>query len=79
MKYYNLYNKEQETKGDLLADLFGSILGMGLYTSVVNPLPKMITNTISRKKLEPMVRFIFKKPTDVVIKFDHTVHKSCMS
>ena len=79
MKYYNLYNKEQETKGDLLADLFGSILGIALYTSVVNPLPKMITNTISYKKLEPMFRSIFKKPTDVVIKFDHTVHKLRMS
>ncbi len=79
MKYYKLHNKEQEAKGHLLTDTFGAILGDGLYTSVVKPLPRMKTNIIGRKMPEMIFRFIFKKPNDVVIKLDYINDKACVS
>ena len=43
MKYYKFMNEEQAMSSRLLADIFGSILGLDLHTSVVNPLLKKIS------------------------------------
>ncbi|WP_103072115.1 hypothetical protein [Aquimarina sediminis] len=79
MKYNQFYNKERKVKNDLVANAFGSILEMGLYTWVVNPLQEMITDIIGYKRLETMFRFIYKKPNENVITFSYTSHKACIS
>ncbi|WP_282085038.1 hypothetical protein [Aquimarina algiphila] len=81
MKYNKFYNKEQEIRNFLLADVFGSILGMGLYTSVVNPLPEKMTQSDGNKELEKTLHFISKNfhEDEVVIKGSYTSCKAIVS
>ncbi|MDY8134662.1 hypothetical protein [Aquimarina sp. 2201CG5-10] len=80
MKYNKFYNKEQEIRNDLFADAFGSILGMDLYTSVVNPLPEMITDIRGSKGLEGELRISKSKNSRKVITVSgYAFHKTFVS
>lgn len=78
MNYNQLSKKGQEDRSHLFADIFG-ILIEGLYTSVVNPLLKMITGIIGNTIVEAMFPIIDKKPNDVVVTSSHTFRKICLS
>ncbi len=81
MKYNKFFNKEQEIRNDLLADVFGSILGMSLYTSVVNPLPEKMTDIRGNNVLERILHFISKNfhEDEVIIKDNYTSRKALVS
>ncbi|PKV53167.1 hypothetical protein ATE84_5303 [Aquimarina sp. MAR_2010_214] len=67
MKYNQYSKKGQEDRKHLLTDAFGSVLGMGLYTSVVTPLPKVITESNGGERLEETLQFISKNFREVVV------------
>lgn len=68
MKYNQNSKKGQEDRKHLLTDAFGRVLGMGLYTSVVNPLPKVISESLDGERLEETLQIISKNFHEVVIK-----------
>ncbi|WP_062052625.1 hypothetical protein [Aquimarina longa] len=75
MKYHQFSKRGQEDRSHLLANAFGGTLGMDLCTSVVNPLQEMITNIMGYEKLQVVFR-IYKKPSDMVIKFSYTSYEA---
>lgn len=79
MKYNQNSKKGQEDRNHLFTDAFGSVLGMGLYTSVVNPLPKVITESNGGERLEETLQFISKNFREVVIKDSYTSCKEFVS
>lgn len=80
MKYFQFFNKEQEDRSHLMTETFGSILGLDLYTSVVNPLPEKMTRVRGNKKLEGALQIISKNNScEVVFKFCYTSHKAFVS
>ncbi len=68
MKYNKNSKKGQEDRKHLLTDAFGSVLGMGLYTSVVNSLPKVISESLDGERWEETLQIISKNFREVVIK-----------
>lgn len=78
MTYNQFFNKDKETVKFLLADAFGSILGMGLYTSVVNPLPEPMTESNGIKRLKSVLSFICKNSREAIMN-NYTSHKAFIS
>ncbi|WP_344927740.1 hypothetical protein [Aquimarina addita] len=76
MKYNKFSKKGQEDRSHLLFDIFG-ILSEGLYTSVVNPLLKMITDIIGIHLFITIFPNRNEKRSDVAIKSSHTAYKVC--
>ena len=74
MKYIEFTNKEQAMANRLLADIFGSILGFGLHTSVVNPLPTKISEINANNRLEKMFTCINKIICKVLVIDNYTAH-----
>lgn len=68
MKYNKNSKKGQEDRKHLLTDAFGSVLGMGLYTSVVNSLPKVISESLDGERWEETLQIISENFREVVIK-----------
>ena len=60
MKYNQFSKKGQEDRNHLLADAFGCILGLDLYTSVVYPLPETMTESTGIIRLEEVLSCIRK-------------------
>ncbi|WP_281988264.1 hypothetical protein [Aquimarina aggregata] len=79
MKYHQFYNKDQEAKKHLLADAFGSILGVGLRTSVVNPLPKMISIIHGVKKKKRALLSLCEYSHETIRKSYSTCNKAFIS
>lgn len=79
MKYNQNSKKGQEDRNHLFTDAFGCVLGMGLYTSVVNPLPKVITESLGGERMEETLQFISKNFREVVIKDSYTPCKEFVS
>ncbi len=79
MKYSKFYNKDQELLAFLLADTFGGILGVGLDTSVVDPLPANMHQPKSIKKLKRVVATICKNSGEVGIRDNYTSRKALIS
>ncbi|MCK8520157.1 hypothetical protein M0D21_01190 [Aquimarina sp. D1M17] len=79
MKYHLINNKDQETRSHLLADAFGSILGMGLYTSVVNHLLGVMSEAKGIKKPRRALFVICKNLSEVLIRENYTSRKALIS
>jgi len=74
MKYIEFINKEQAMKNCLLADILGSILGFGVHTSVVHPLPTKISEIKANNRLEKMFDYINKIICKVLVIDCYTAH-----
>ncbi|TPN87026.1 hypothetical protein [Aquimarina algicola] len=79
MKYNLFFNKDQEIIDRLLTDAFGSILGMGLHTSVVNPLPKMIPVSKGVERLQRALLFICENSCEAIIGIHYSSPKAWVS
>ena len=74
MKFIEFTNKEQAMKNRLLADIFGNILGFGLHTSVVNPLPTKISEINANSRLEKMFSCLSINICKVLVIDSYTSH-----
>ncbi len=79
MKYHLNNNKDQETRSHLLADAFGSILGMSLYTSVVNHLQGTMSEAKGIKKPRRALFMICKSSCEVLVRENYTSRKALIS
>ena len=79
MKYNQFSKKGQEDRNHLLAVAFESILGLGLYTSVVNLFPETMIESKGIKWLERILSIISNNFRDIAIKDSYTFHKAFIS